>query len=68
MRCSRNGNRGQMHVILNDEPLEEVDCFKNLWSQVAANRGCEGGVVHRMNDGMSVGSAEMCNRIIEDWG
>ena len=26
MRCSRYGNR--MHVILNGEPLEEVDCFK----------------------------------------
>ena len=25
-----------MHVILNGEPLEEADCFKYLWSQVAA--------------------------------
>ena len=28
MRCSRYGNGGQIHVILNGEPLEEVDCFK----------------------------------------
>ena len=25
--CSRHGNGGRMHVILNGEPLEEVDCF-----------------------------------------
>ena len=24
LRCSRYGNEGRMHVILNDEPLEEV--------------------------------------------
>ena len=30
MRCSRYGNRDRMHVILNGEPLEEVDCFKYL--------------------------------------
>ena len=24
---SRYGNGGRMHVILNGEPLEEVDCF-----------------------------------------
>ena len=28
MRCSRYGNGDRMHVILNGEPLEEVDCFK----------------------------------------
>ena len=28
-----------MHVILNGEPLEEVDCFKYLGSQVAAGGG-----------------------------
>ena len=32
MRCSRHGNGDQMHVILNGEPLEEVDCFKYLGS------------------------------------
>ena len=32
MRCSRYGNGDRMHVILNGEPLEEVDCFKYLGS------------------------------------
>ena len=50
MRCSRYGNGGRMHVI-NVEPLEEVDCFKYLGSQVAADGGCEWDVVHRMNEG-----------------
>ena len=27
MRCSRYGNGGRMHVILNCEPLEEVYCI-----------------------------------------
>ena len=27
MRCSRYGNGGRMHVILNGGSLEEVDCF-----------------------------------------
>ena len=49
MRCSRCGNGDRMHVILNGEPLEEVDCFKHLGSQVAADGGCERDVVHRMN-------------------
>ena len=30
MRCSSYGNGDRMHVILNGEPLEEVDCFKFL--------------------------------------
>ena len=30
-----------MHVILNGETLEEVDCFKYLGSQVAADGGFE---------------------------
>ena len=30
MRCLRYGNGGRMHVILNGEPLEYVDCFGNL--------------------------------------
>ena len=33
------GNGGRMNVILNGEPLEEVDCFKYLGSQVAADGG-----------------------------
>ena len=37
-------------MILNGEPLGEVDCCKHLGSQVAAGRGCEKDVVHRMND------------------
>ena len=32
-----------MHVILNGEPLEEVDRFMYLGSQVAAGGGCEKG-------------------------
>ena len=39
-----------MHVILNGEPLEEVDYFKYLGSQVASSGGCEREVVHRMNE------------------
>ena len=50
MRCSRFGNGDRMHVIRNGEPLEEVDCFKYLGSQVAADGGCERDVVHRMNE------------------
>ena len=47
MRCSRYSNWGRMHVILNDEPLEEVDCFKHLESQVAADGGCESVLSNR---------------------
>ena len=50
MRCSRYGNGGQIHVIINGKPLEEVDCFKYLWSQVAADGVCERDVVHIMNE------------------
>ena len=49
LRCSRYGNADRMHVILNGEPLEEVDCFNYLGLQVAADGGCERDVVHRMN-------------------
>ena len=41
-----------MHVIRNGEPLEKVDCFKYLVSQVAADLGCKMDVVHRMNEGV----------------
>ena len=51
MRCSRYRNGGRTHVILNGEPLDEVDCFKYLESQVATDGGCEDYVVHRMNEG-----------------
>ena len=50
-RCLRYGNWGRMQVILNGEPLREVDCFKYLESQVAADGGCERDVVIRMNEG-----------------
>ena len=51
MRWSRYSNGGQMHVMLNGEPLEEVDYFKCLGSQGAADGGCERDVVQRMNEG-----------------
>ena len=44
-----------MHVIPNGEPLEEVDCFKCLWSKGAADGGSERDVVHRMNEGIELG-------------
>ena len=50
MRCSRYGNGGRMHEILNGEPLEEVKCFKYQGTQVAADGGCERDVVHKMNE------------------
>ena len=43
-RCSRYGNGLRMHVILKGEPLEEVDCFKYLGSQVAAMEDVKGMV------------------------
>ena len=49
MRLARYGNGGRMHVIMNGEPLEELDCFKYLWSQVIADGEYERDVVHRMN-------------------
>ena len=40
-----------MHARLNGEQLEELDCFKHLGSQVAADGGCEMDAVHRKNEG-----------------
>ena len=40
-----------MLVILNSEPLEEMDCFKYPGSEVVAYGGCERDVVHIMNEG-----------------
>ena len=51
LRCSRYRNGDRMHVILNSEPLEEVDCFKYLGSRAAADVECERDVVYRMNEG-----------------
>ena len=50
MRYSRYSKGDRMRAILNGEPLEEVDCFKYLGSQVAEDGGCERDVVHRMNE------------------
>ena len=49
-KCWRCRNGGQMQMIINGEPLEEVDCFKYLGSKVAADGGYEMDVVHRMNE------------------
>ena len=58
MICSRYGNGGRMHVILNGEELVEVDCFKYLGSQVAADGGCERDVVHKINEYRAWGALE----------
>ena len=42
MWCSRYGNGDRMHVILNGEPIEEVDCFKYQGSQGAADGDVRG--------------------------
>ena len=47
-------------MMLNGEPLEEVDCFKYLGSQVAADGGYERDVVHRMNEGYRAWEALKC--------
>ena len=54
MMCSRYGNGDRMHERLNCEPLQEVDCFKYLGLQLAADGGSERDVVHRMNEGYRV--------------
>ena len=41
----------RVYIPSGEEPLEEVDYFKYLGSQVAADGGCEKDVVHRMNEG-----------------
>ena len=68
MRCSMYGNRDRMHEILNDEQLDEVDCFKYHGSQVAADGGCERDVVHRMNEGYRALGVLKSVLSIEDWG
>ena len=40
-----------MHVILNGIQSEDVDCFKYLGLQAAADGGCKRDVVHRKNEG-----------------
>ena len=59
------GNDNRIYIILNGEPLEEVDCFMYLESQVAADGGYERDVVHRMNEGYTlwgVMKSELSNR------
>ena len=71
MRCSRYGNLGRMHVRLNDEPLQIVDCFKYLGSQVAAGGGCERDVVVWYTEwmrGLELGERWKVCWVIEDWG
>ena len=50
MSCRRYVNLGRMHSGLNGKPLEEVNCFKYAWSQVAADGGCGEDMVHRRNE------------------
>ena len=42
IRFSRYIKVGLMHVTLNGKPLEEIDCFKYLGSQVSADGGLKG--------------------------
>ena len=54
-----------MNVRLNGDQLEEVECFKYLGSQVAADGGCESDVGHRINEGFKAWGAMksvLCNR------
>ena len=54
-----------MYVRLNGDQLQEVECFKYLGSQVTADGGCEGDVVHRMNEGFKAWGAMqsvLCDR------
>ena len=48
-------------MILNDKPLEKVNCFKYLGSELAADGGCERNVGHRMNEGYRAwGAQKVC--------
>ena len=48
---------GLMHVTIHGEPLDEVDCFNYLGSQVSADGGCERDVVNRVNERYSAWGA-----------
>ena len=67
MWCSRFVNGGRMHVILNGEP-EDVYCSKYLGSQVAADGGCERGVVHKLNEEYRTWGALISVLSNEDYG
>ena len=43
-----------MHARLSGKPLQEVDCFKYLGSQVEVGGGCERDVLHQINEGYIV--------------
>ena len=51
MRCSWYGNGGRMHVILNGELLEVVDCVLVPMVVCAADGGCENDVLPRKFEG-----------------
>ena len=55
MRCSRYGNGDPMYVILKGEPLEEVDYFRYLELQAAADGGCERDVCAELMRGIELG-------------
>ena len=57
-----------MHAILNGQPFKEVDYFKYLGSQVAADGGCERDVLHRMNEKYRASGVLKSVLRIEDWG
>ena len=38
-------------MILKGQQLDEVDCFKYLGSQIAADEACERDVVHKIHEG-----------------
>ena len=59
MRCSRY-EWWPNACDLNGEPLVDVDCFKSLGSQVAADGGCERDVTHKVNEGYRAWGALKC--------
>ena len=67
MRCSSFGNWGRMHVRLNDEPFNQVDCIKDLGSPVVVADGrCVWDEVQRINElNMGVLKGVLNNRGLE---
>ena len=51
VRSSRLMNVERMDKEINYEPLDEVDCFKHLESQLAADGECAMDLMRRMNEG-----------------
>ena len=50
MRCIWYVNACRIDVRLNSKPLEEVDRFKYLGSQLAMDEGCQRKVVQKMTE------------------